>query len=68
MNQLKTAELKQLSHQELAQKLLEMRQEYFKLRLNAVTSPVKSYPSQKRMLRKNIARLLTEIAMKEKSN
>lgn len=61
MKQLKMAELKQASQQEVIQKLIEMRQEYLKLRLNAATSHVKSFPSQKRALRKNIARLLTSL-------
>ena len=61
MSRLKTAELSNLSQHELVQKLVEMRQEFFKLRLSAATSPVKSFPSQKRDLRKNIARVLTEL-------
>ena len=59
MSRLKTSELQNLSQQELVQKLVEMRQEYFKLRLSAATSHVKAYSSQKHMLRKNIARVLT---------
>jgi ribosomal protein L29 len=55
----KVAELKKLSLQELVEKLEITRQELFKLRLNAATSHVKSFPSQKREHRKAIARMLT---------
>lgn len=59
MSRLKSAEIRTLSQQDLAQKLMEVQQEYFKLRLRSTTSHVKAFPSQKRELRKNIARLKT---------
>lgn len=53
-------EFKQLSAQELKDRLDALRREYFGLRLNAATSHVKDY-SQFNKLRKNIARVSTYI-------
>ncbi|MGC2310178.1 MAG: 50S ribosomal protein L29 [Candidatus Babeliaceae bacterium] len=52
-------ELKDLSNEQLIGKLEEFRQELFKLRINAATAHIKSFPSDQRLLKKNIARALT---------
>lgn len=51
-------ELKQLNAQQLAERLEQLRQKLFGLRLNAQTSHVKDY-AQFRQLRRDIARVLT---------
>jgi ribosomal protein L29 len=54
----KKQELKSFNAQQLTQKVNELRQDLFKLRLSSVTSPAKDY-KQAGKLRKNIARALT---------
>ena len=54
-------ELKPMTPQQLELKIEELRRELFKLRLNAATAHVKSFPSQQRELRRAIARTLTHL-------
>lgn len=59
-------ELKQLSAQELKDKLDSLRREYFGLKLNAATAHVKDY-SQFKKIKKNVARVATIIKQAERS-
>lgn len=63
----KKDELKSLNANELSQKIEQLRQELFTIRLNASTSHVKDY-SQFNKLKKNIARALTYYSQKIVSN
>lgn len=53
-------EIKQLSADELRQRIDDLRRELFGIRLNSVTSHIKDY-SQVGKLRKNVARAMTEL-------
>jgi ribosomal protein L29 len=57
-------ELSQLSAEQLTVKVEEFRQQLFKLRLNASTAHVKSFPSLQRLLKGHIARALTFLHQK----
>jgi large subunit ribosomal protein L29 len=59
--------LQQLSVEELNGRLTNARKDLFGLRLNAVRSQVKDY-SQYKKLRKDIARILTTLRIKEMKN
>ena len=61
MNQIRNNEFKVMTLQEAVIKVEELRRELFTLRLNAVTTPVKSFPSQQRQLKRSIARGLTHV-------
>ncbi len=67
---MKVTELKKslapMGVQQLREKLENLRQELFSLRLNASTSHVKDY-AQFKQYRKNIARVLTLIGQKNKN-
>ncbi|MEX0672205.1 MAG: 50S ribosomal protein L29 [Candidatus Babeliales bacterium] len=63
---LKKKDFTSLDAQQLAQRLQEMRQELFSLRLTAVTSPIKDYKKFGK-LRKNIARALTYLGTKQQN-
>jgi ribosomal protein L29 len=52
-------EMKNMSQQELVEKLGDLRQEKLALDLNAARTHVKSFPSMKRMYKRAIARGLT---------
>jgi ribosomal protein L29 len=60
----KRDELKTMSEQTLETRVDELRRELFKLRLNAATSPSKSFASIKNGLKKDIARTLTMLQQK----
>jgi large subunit ribosomal protein L29 len=60
-------ELKQMSAEQLREKVEAYRHELLSLRLTAATSHVKDF-SQFKKLRKNIARVLTLLQEKSKSN
>lgn len=60
-------ELKDMDKSQLKQKMEEMRQELFGLRLNASTTHIKDY-SQFKKLRKDIARALTFYNQKVTNN
>jgi ribosomal protein L29 len=57
-------ELKELSLQDLSIKVDMLQRELFSLRLHAATSPIKD-KTQFRKLRKDIARTLTQLRLKE---
>lgn len=61
-------ELKQMNTQELATKIAALRHELFSLRLNVVTTHIKSFPSQQKALRKAIACGLTYLQEKSKKH
>lgn len=61
---MKYAELTDLSLDEVKEKLTLEREEYFKLKLNHVISPVEN-PKLMGQKRKNIARILTELRRRE---
>lgn len=61
----KRDELKAMDKQKLELRVDELRRELFKLRLNAATSPSKSFASIKTSLRKDIARTLTMLQQKQ---
>ncbi|MCW5899269.1 MAG: 50S ribosomal protein L29 [Flavobacteriales bacterium] len=60
----KGTELKDLTVQELQDKLAEERSSLTKLRFSHTVSPVES-PAQLRLKRKDVARILTELRMRE---
>jgi ribosomal protein L29 len=53
-------ELAQMNAQSLVEKLVQLQRELFSLRLNTATAHVKDY-SQFKKLRKDIARILTQL-------
>jgi ribosomal protein L29 len=57
-------ELKNLSKENLELKVEEFRQELFRLRISAATTHIKSFPSTQKVLKKNIARVLTVLSHK----
>jgi len=61
-------ELKQMNAQELVSKVEALRHELFSLRLNAVTTHVKSFSSQQKALKKAIACGLTYLQEKTTKN
>ncbi|MBL7982924.1 MAG: 50S ribosomal protein L29 [Flavobacteriales bacterium] len=63
----KGTELKDLTVQELQDKLQEERNSLTKLRFNHTVSPVES-PVMLRVKRKDVARILTELRMRELVN
>ncbi len=54
-------ELSKMNTQSLVEKLVQLQREMFSLRLNTATAHVKDY-SQFKKLRKNIARILTQLS------
>lgn len=60
---MKVTELEDLSVEDLAQKLAEVREERFRLRFRAATESVEN-PMQFRVLRRDIARILTVLRAK----
>jgi len=56
-------ELEQLSVEDLEQKLTEVREERFRLRFRSATESIDN-PMQYRVLRRNIARILTVLRQK----
>jgi len=58
-------ELRDMSDQDIALKVEELRRELFKLRISARTSPDRSYPSKKKALRRSIARALTHLRQRQ---
>ncbi len=63
----KGTELKDLTVQELQDKLKEERSTLTKLRFSHTVSPIES-PAQLRHKRKDVARILTELRMRELNN
>lgn len=64
MDSLNNKELRALSIEQLRIRLNELRRDFLELRLKSATDPVKSFPSDKRMLRRSIAQALTHIRQK----
>lgn len=60
-------ELRGATLQELQPKLLELRKELIKLNAQVATGTQLKNPGQLRVVKKNIARILTEMTAKEKS-
>ena len=58
------SELKAMDAKKLQVKVDELRRELFQLRLNAATSPSKSFSAIKNKLKKDIARTLTVLQQK----
>ncbi|MGE0206607.1 MAG: 50S ribosomal protein L29 [Candidatus Babeliales bacterium] len=58
-------ELKNMSDVQLKEKIEDLKREYFSLRLNASTAHIKDY-SQFKKLRKNIARIFTQLNSKSR--
>jgi len=58
-------ELKNMTYDQLRGKVEELRRELFKIRLNATTSHIKSFPTDQKQLKKNIACALTFLKQKE---
>lgn len=56
-------DLKKLDQKELHQKVIELRQELFKVRLSSFSAPIKDHTQFKR-LRRDIARALTYLRQK----
>lgn len=61
---MKTSEIRDLTTEEIKEKINAERNALLKLRLNHAVSPLEN-PMQIRMARKNIARLLTELRKRE---
>lgn len=59
MNEITNTELKDLTLEQLALKANELQHELFQLRLRAATTPVRSFSSDQRKLKKSIARVRT---------
>ena len=64
MNKNNLNELRAMDANKLGVKVDELRRELFQLRLNAATSPSKSFAAIKTKLRKDIARTLTVLQQK----
>ena len=60
-------ELRKVSDEQLLETLGELRKQLFTLRVNATTAHVKDY-SQFQKLRRGIARVLTEMRMRDKQD
>lgn len=54
-------EIKKMTREQLMVKVEELRRDLFQLRLRVATSPVKSFPSDQRKMKRSIARVLTHI-------
>ena len=64
MERLANTELRVLTLEQLHIKLNELRRDFLELRLKSATTHVKSFPSDKRMLKRSIAQVLTHIRHK----
>ncbi|MDD3065426.1 MAG: 50S ribosomal protein L29 [Endomicrobiaceae bacterium] len=65
MKQKNWQEIKSMSDKELAAKLTELEEKYYKIKFRNATSPVKN-PLEIRELRKTIARIKTLLAQQKK--
>ncbi len=63
-----TKELKGLSTEELKKKLVELKKELLKLNVQVATGSNPENPGMLRLIKKNIARILTLLKMKEDSS
>lgn len=63
---MKVSELRELSKEELVRKVVELREEFFKLRLRRSTEQLPN-PLRLRSLHRDIARCLTVLKEKEKN-
>ena len=64
---MKAAEIRELSTQEIQDKLVAEKETLVRLKMNHAVSPLEN-PSQLKAIRKNIARLNTELSQREKNN
>ncbi|HBY05569.1 MAG: hypothetical protein UV38_C0001G0237 [candidate division TM6 bacterium GW2011_GWE2_42_60] len=58
---IKNEELKKMTQEQLAVKAEELRRDLFQLRLRIATSPVKSFSSDQKKMKRTIARVLTHM-------
>jgi len=58
---IKNEELKKMTQEQLAIKAEELRRDLFQLRLRIATSPVKSFSSDQKKMKRTIARVLTHM-------
>jgi len=61
---MKQSEIRELSTAELQEKLVEVKAEYQKMKINHAVSPLEN-PIQLRSMRKSIARIATELTKRE---
>ncbi len=64
---MKMSEIKDLSTQELMDKIAAEKENLVRLKLNHAVSPLEN-PSQLKAIRKNIARMNTELSLRSKNN
>jgi large subunit ribosomal protein L29 len=64
---MKMSEIKDLSTQELMDKIVAEKENLVRLKLNHAVSPLEN-PSQLKAIRKNIARMNTELSLRSKNN
>lgn len=66
MQTMKANEIRQLSDEDLTKKLVELRTELIKQNAQIATGTVPKSPGQIKQIKKNIARITSELSKKEK--